>query len=65
MEIIHSCTRVENPGEGVAQIFVWGGQDFPDKTAGGVLYIGFITFLLPIFFFLISLRGPILYSFPS
>ncbi len=45
------CTRVENPGEGVAQIFakIPGGQGLPNKIAG-VPFLGFIVFLLTIFF---------------
>jgi hypothetical protein len=35
----HRCTRVENPGEGVRDVFVKiprGGQGFQEKLPGGV-----------------------------
>jgi hypothetical protein len=40
----HRCARVENPGEGVAQIFAWGDQGFPDKIARGSPILAFIAF---------------------
>jgi hypothetical protein len=45
----HRGAQVENPGEGVAQIFAWGGQGFPNKTTWRVI-LGFIAFLLTSFF---------------
>jgi hypothetical protein len=33
----HRCTRVENSGEGVTQIFVWGSRLFR-KMSRGFLY---------------------------
>ncbi len=49
----HRCTRVENPEEGVAQIFskIPGGQGFPDKVARGwVPYLGFYCIFTNKFF---------------
>ncbi len=36
----HRYTRVKYLGEGVAQIFVWGSQGFPEELPG-VPYFGF------------------------
>ncbi len=40
---LHRCTHVENPGDGVTQIFAKSlrGQGFPEKIALGVPYFGF------------------------
>jgi hypothetical protein len=47
---MHRCTRVENPGEGVRDVFAKiprGGQGFQEKLPGGVhLFVGVIAFLL-------------------
>jgi hypothetical protein len=39
MLLLHRCTRVENPGEGVRDVFAKiprGGQGFQEKLPGGV-----------------------------
>jgi hypothetical protein len=46
---IHRCTRVENPREGVPDVFAKisrDGQGFQEKLAGGGSLSGFIAFLL-------------------
>jgi hypothetical protein len=49
----HRCTRVENPGEGVRDVFAKmprGGQGFQEKLpGGGPPILGFIAFLLTSF----------------
>jgi hypothetical protein len=43
LSVVNRSTRVDNPGEGVAQIFaiIPGGQGFPDKIAreGPLLWV--------------------------
>jgi hypothetical protein len=41
------CTRVENPGEGVAQIFVWGGS----RLSGKIAKVGPLLWLLLHFYY--------------
>ncbi len=45
----HRCKQVENPGEGVAQIFAWGGQGFHGKITWGFPILAFVAFLLTSF----------------
>ncbi len=48
----HRCTRVENPGEGVRDVFAkipGGGQGFQEKLPGGPPILRFIAFLLTSF----------------
>ncbi len=41
----HICTRVENPREGVAQIFAWGIKAFQTIFPRGSPILDFITFI--------------------
>ncbi len=59
----HRCTRVENPGEGVAYIFAWGSM-LSGKIAWGSPNLAVIAFLLTRFFFNLP-GGGFLYHFPS
>ncbi len=42
----HRSTQVENPGEGVAQIFEWGVKAFQTKLPRESPILGFIAFLI-------------------
>ncbi len=55
----HRCTRVQNPGEGVPDVFCQnpqGGQGFQEKIAWGVPYFGFYCIFINKWFE-ICLRG--------
>ncbi len=57
----HRCTQVENPGEGVAQIFEWGVKAFQTKLPRESPILGFTAFLITSSLKKISFRGPMLY----
>jgi hypothetical protein len=48
----HKCTKVENPGEGIPEVFAKirkggaGGQGFHEKLPEGFLYFGYYCFFL-------------------
>jgi hypothetical protein len=66
--LIQRCTRVENPGEGVAQFVakIWGGgKAFGENCQGGFSYFGFYCIFIFIKSFEIRLGGSYTYPPPS
>jgi hypothetical protein len=51
------CTGVENPGEGVAQIFAWGSRLSGQNCARGAPYFGFYCVFIKSFFLVCLERG--------
>jgi hypothetical protein len=67
-QFIHRCTRVENPGEVVAQIFAkipGGYKAFGKKCQGGSPYFGFYCIFIIIKSLEILLGGFYIYPPPS
>ena len=64
--LLHRCTRVENPGEGVRDVFAkfprGGGQGFQEKLPGGSTYFAFYCIFINKFFE--NLPGGVLFHTP-